>query len=339
MIVFLYPFLAVLLVLAFAVRHFFSFSKTQVQQALKIPFIKDLKKIESANKNVFAAPSLAYLKMPRFWFLFLIWALVVAALMRPVFFSEPIRIQNKGRDILMITDISTSMLEEDFVFQNRRISRIDAVKAVVSDFTKKRTSDRMGLVLFGARAYLQVPLTYDKKALLDVLDVAKAGMAGQSTAIGDALGLSLKALSELKTDKKNQVMILLTDGENNDGSLGIDDAIEMAKNEGVKVYTIGIGAPSLTMASVFFGHQGTSVDEKSLKALASETNGRFFKVKNLGELVDVYRQIDTLEAQDFEQNYIYPKKELYFVPLLLALILALCALLFERLKKGNENTF
>lgn len=339
MIVFLYPFLAILLVLAFAVRHFSSFFETKIEQALKIPFIKDLQKIESANKQILTAPSLAYLQIPRFWFLFLIWAFVVVALMRPVFISEPIRIQNKGRDILMITDISTSMLEEDFVFQNRRISRIDAVKAVVADFTKKRTSDRMGLVLFGTRAYLQVPLTYDKKALLDVLDVAKAGMAGQSTAIGDALGLSLKVLSGLKNDKKNQVMILLTDGENNDGLLGIDEAIKMAKNEGVKVYAIGIGSPSMTMASVFFGQQSAGVDEKSLKALAAETNGQFFKVKNLGELVDVYRRIDALEAQDFEQNYIYPKKELYFVPLLMALVLTLCALLFERLKKGNENTF
>ena len=158
---------------------------------------------------------------------------IVLALMQPVKTGEPERLNNKGRDILLVTDISTSMLEEDFEYNHRRLSRMEAVRAVVSDFVKNRANDRLGLILFGTRAYLQAPITFDKQAVIDILDTMKAGMAGQSTAIGDALALALKTLRGTKTDKDNQVIILLTDGENNDGKMSVAEAIELAKGEGV----------------------------------------------------------------------------------------------------------
>ncbi len=333
MITFLYPYAIILLFLPFILRAIFPLAKNHQGAAIKIPFIKDLKKIQHMSAQSVLSQRGQVSDFLRLFFLFLLWFLIVLALMRPIQLLDPVRFESKGRDILMITDISTSMLEEDFKYQTRRISRLDAVKAVVSDFTKKRLNDRMGLILFGTRAYLQAPLTFDKVAIVDILSLMKAGMAGQSTAIGDALGLGLKTLKEAKTNKNNQVIILLTDGENNDGSMSLPEAIHLSKTQDVKIYTIGVGSPAFSIASAFFGVQNSNLDEKSLKELASQTKGQYFKVTSLNQLIAVYKKIDALEEQNFDQNYIYPQKELYFIPLLLALVLTLVALLFERLKK------
>ena len=258
------------------------------------------------------------------------------ALMKPVRTFEPIHIQNEGRDIMLVTDISTSMLEDDFSYQGRRLERIEAVRAVVSDFAQNRLHDRMGLILFGTRAYEQVPLTFDKQALLTVLDAMEAGMAGQSTSIGDAVALALKSLQKSKTEKDNQVIILLTDGENNDGRISFPQAISLAKQEGIKVYTIGVGAPTFSLAKTLFGIEDTGLDEKSLKELADETKGRYFKVTSLSELIKVYKEIDKLEKQDFEENVVYPKEDFYYVPLLAAFALSMIGFLFKVLKRRHK---
>jgi len=332
MIRFVYPYLALLFFLPFFLRRF---SKTnQLGSALRVPFIKDFEKIQQKFSSKISFTKTNH--SPVFWLLMLIWFLITLALMRPVEIKDPIRLQNKGRDILLVTDISTSMLEDDFVFNTRRIARLEAVRAVVSDFVSKRLNDRLGLVLFGTRAYLQAPLTFDRQAVLDVLSSMKAGMAGQSTAIGDAVALALKALKESANDKKNQLIILLTDGQNNDGQMSLPQAINLAKNEGVKVYTIGIGAPSLSMASAFFGLQNQGLDEKDLKKLAQETKGSYFKVTTLADLIKVYREIDKIESDDFNQNYIYPQKELYFIPLVAALLIALSVVFFSVLRRNQD---
>ncbi len=325
MISFLYPWAFLAFFLPFLICALLRTKSRTEQNALRVPFIKDLSLILKTSGSFISNQGLKFFS-PLFWFLLLIWLFLVLALMRPVSVGEPVRLQNKGRDILLVTDISTSMLEEDFAYRNFAVSRLDAVRAVVSDFTQKRLQDRLGLILFGTRAYLQVPLTFDKKALLDVLSSMQAGMAGQSTSIGDAVALALKTLKSSKTDKQNQVIILLTDGESNDGNISFPQAIQLAKDEKIKVYTIGVGSPSFSIAQAFFGVQNTDLDEESLKNLASETNGRYFKVTSLSELAEVYQKIDSLELQDFEQNIIYPQKELYFWPLIVALALAFSGL-------------
>lgn len=334
MIVFEYPFLFWFLLLPFVVRYFFKSVKGMYGDALKIPFIKDFEEIKKQNQRytVFQKDNINSLNQ-RFWSLFVLWFLLVCALAKPILIGEPVKVKNEGRDILMVTDISTSMLETDFYFQNRRLSRIDAVKAVVSDFVTKRLSDRMGLILFGTRAYLQVPLTFDKNNLNNILLQTDAGMAGNSTSIGDALGLALKTLKEnsLPTDQK--VIILLTDGENNDGSLSLPKAVELAREEGVKIYTIGVGSEGFNLANAFFGISNSGFDEKSLQEMANETKGRYFKATDLKELVEVYRQIDALEPVTGDENYVFEKKQLFYIPLLMAFLLSVYMIyLFRRIR-------
>jgi len=329
MIVFEYPYLAFLLILPFFLM-LFKTKANALGRALKIPFLRDIQNIQNIKANLISLTSPRRFGLP-FFVLFICYAFIVLSLMRPVELGEPKRIDNKGRDILLVTDISTSMLEEDFFYQYRPIPRIEAVRAVVSDFAKNRLHDRLGLILFGTRAYLQVPLTFDKESVIDVLSTMQAGMAGQSTAIGDALALALKTLKNTKSDKENQVIILLTDGENNDGEISVPEAINLAKNEGIKIYTIGIGSPQMSIAKAFFNIQNSGLDEQTLKTLADETKGRYFKVTTLKELVNVYKKIDLLEEQNFEDRVIYEKKELYPILLLIAFALALGALVLQAL--------
>ena len=334
MIKFVYPYAVLLIFLPFVIRYF-SKNKMQISDfALKVPFVKDFSDIK---KSILARPYDQNGHMFRyFWFLMLIWFFVVLALMRPIKEGLPMRLEHEGRDILLITDISTSMLEDDFVFNHRRVTRLEAVRAIVSDFVSKRLNDRLGLVLFGTKAYLQAPLTFDRQAVLDVLSSMQAGMAGQSTSIGDAIALGLKNLSTSKTKKDNQVIILLTDGENNDGAMSFAQAIALAKDEGIKVYTIGVGSPAFSVSAAFFGLQNQGLDEKNLKILAEETQGRYFRAESLSDLIEAYRKIDALETDTIKDNYVYPKQELYFEALFAALMIAFCGLLSVALKGAGR---
>ena len=324
MIVFLYPFMIVLLLLPFLVRYLLPAVRGIYGDALRVPFVKDFAQIKTMQKKGADLSSSPTKSGGVFWFLFIVWSLLVLAAMRPQQIGEPIRLKNDSRDILMVLDISTSMLETDFSYQGKRLDRLTAVKAVVADFIRKRPADRMGLILFGTRAYLQVPLTFDKSSLDEVLWSMEAGMAGNSTSIGDALGLALKSLQQEKNtaDKQNKIIVLLTDGESNDGSLSLPQAIELAEKEGVKVYTIGVGSGSFSLANAFFGIKNSPLDEESLKTLAEKTKGRYFRADDLKGLVNVYQAIDKLEPENREQNFVYPRQELYYWPLLAAFVLA-----------------
>jgi Ca-activated chloride channel family protein len=189
------------------------------------------------------------------------------------------------------------------------------------------------LVLFGTLAYLQAPLTFDKKAVKDILLNTDAGMAGNSTSIGDALGIALKNLRDEK-EKNNKVIILLTDGENNDGSLSMAQAIDLAEKEGIKVYTIGVGGAASFMSSLF-SLRNNELDEKSLKALAKKTKGNYFKATDLNSLADIYQRIDALEPQNEQGNVVQEIRELFYIPLLVALLL-IALLVFIPRSKLND---
>lgn len=333
MITFLYPYFAWLLLLPFAVRWLLPVVKGSYGDALSVPFAADFADISAQSKA--KSSSLARAGLTRgFWACFLIYSLLVLAAMRPVQMGEPVRISNEGRDILMVTDISTSMLEEDFSTRNFRLSRLNAVKAVVSEFVKKRQDDRIGLILFGTQAYLQAPLTYDRQSVLEILNSVDAGMAGNSTAIGDALGLALKSLKDKGGELNRKVIILLTDGENNDGRLSLPEATAMAAAEGVKIYTIGVGGSRQSLLNSFFGVGGSSLDEQSLKQLAAETEGRYFRADDVNGLVNVYKAIDLLEPESSDENFVYPRRDLYYMPLLLAMLLAV-AMVYAYQRKGE----
>lgn len=324
------PQAAWLLLLPLVVYFMFPAIKKTYGDALKVPFLADIKQIQSVSgKGISFKP--AMFSAIKICLLALVWVLMVLALCRPQWVGKPIPVKNEGREILLVVDISNSMSEEDFQYKNKMYSRLTAVKNVIDNFIDKRTSDRIGLVLFGTQAYLQAPLTYDKQSVKEILWNADAGMAGNSTSIGDAVGVALKNLAESEGKPENKVIILLTDGENNDGSLSLPQAIALAKEEGVKIYTIGAGSDSENFFGGLFSIPvNTGLDEESLQALAEETKGNYFRAKDVNSLFQIYNEIDKLESMTSEGRYVQEVKELYPYVAAMALILFMILVLLAK---------
>lgn len=325
MISFAYPYLFFLLLLPFVFLYIINPMKSTSSGALLVPFIKDLKEIKNmTNASLFVHAHDSVLFSFRFFSLFVLWALLVTAIARPQLVGEPYRAKTQNRDIMLVIDISPSMLRPIYM-QNNRTDRLSAVKWVVGDFINKRKEDRLGLILFGTRAYLQSPLTYDKNAVYDILQNIDAGMAGTTTSVGDALGIALKNLKEHK-DRPNKLIILLSDGESNDGALSMKEAIELAEKENIKIYTIGIQEEARFIRSLL-GMGASGLDEEGLKELANKTKANYFKATDVNSLKQIYDKIDELEPQDSKGNIIQNKKDLFYVPLVVALIWSILLLI------------
>ena len=186
--------------------------------------------------------------------LLLAWLCLVVALARPQHVGEEIQMPVTGRDLMLVVDISPSMDEQDMVLQGRSINRLQAVKRVLDDFIDQREGDRLGLILFGTEPYVQAPLTFDRETVRTLLFEAGLGMAGRATAIGDAIGLSVKRLRERPQEQR--VVILLTDGANTAGQVSPDKATEIAQAAGVRLYTIGIGADTMIQRGLLGSRRG-----------------------------------------------------------------------------------
>ena len=258
--------------------------------------------------------------------LIIAWLSLVTAIARPVNIGDPVALPKTGRDILLAVDISGSMEREDMIINGRQVNRLYAVKSVVSEFVNTREGDRLGLILFGERAYLQTPLTFDTKTLQDLLIEAQIGFAGNGTAIGDAIGLSVKKLKE--RPDSNRVLILLTDGSNTAGVLSPSEASDIAKKAKVKIYTIGIG-DGRQRNQVLFGqtlvNQNNDLDERTLTAIADLTGGKYFRARDPRELRSIYDQLNKLEPIDQDEELLRPTTSLFHWPL--ALFLTCCLLI------------
>jgi Ca-activated chloride channel family protein len=253
------------------------------------------------------------------------WVAAVLALARPVWIGEPVAVPTNGRDILLAVDISGSMERDDMQLRGRDVNRLVAVKAVVSDFVIKREGDRLGLVLFGEKAYLQTPLTFDRKTMETLLNEAQIGFAGNNgTAIGDAIGLAVKRLQD--RPENHRVVILLTDGANNAGELEPLKAADLARRAKVKIYTIGIGA-DVQETWGLFGKRVTNpsadLDEATLTGIAEATGGLFFRARNPQELAAIYAELHRLEPIEQEAETIRPVASLFYWPLAVAFMLSL----------------
>jgi Ca-activated chloride channel family protein len=259
----------------------------------------------------------------------LIWFALLVSLSRPTWIGEAISLPATGRDLLIAVDISGSMQVEDMQIGRNQVQRIDAVKQVLSEFIERRRGDRMGLILFGTNAYLQAPLTFDNNTVRRFLLEAQLGFAGRETAIGDAIGLSVKRLRDRPADSR--VLILLTDGANTAGAVQPDEAARLAADYGIRVHTIGIGADKMLVPGLFgssFGSRtvnpSSDLDEDTLVNIARETGGRYFRARDPAELADIYRVLDQLEPVDQEAATYRPQSSLFHWPLGLAF---LCSLL------------
>ncbi|HVV97973.1 MAG TPA: VWA domain-containing protein [Rhodanobacteraceae bacterium] len=244
------------------------------------------------------------------------WALLVLGAARPQWLGPPQDVPRSGRDLMLAIDTSGSMSIEDMQLAGEAVPRFAAIQAIASDFIHRRNGDRVGLILFGTRAYLLVPLTFDLKTVGKQLADSTIGLAGRETAIGDALGLAVKRLRDRPEDQR--VLVLLTDGVNTAGELDPRKAIDLAAANHVRVYTIGIGADALRVNSLFGSrvvNPSADLDEAMLKRMAEATGGRYFRARNSDELADVYRTIDQLEPVADTKQSLRPVDELYWMPL------------------------
>jgi len=215
------------------------------------------------------------------------------------------------------------------VINRQAVPRLTAVKAVAGEFIEKREGDYLGLILFGQRAYLQSPLSFDRRTVRVLLNEAAVGLAGQETAIGDAIGLAVKRLRDQPA--QNRILILLTDGANTAGHVDPLKAADLAAQEGIKIYCIGVGDDARRIRGLF-GLQlsGSDLDENTLKAIAGKTGGRYFRARDIQQLQQIYALLDEIEPVSDEHQSFRPVMELYQWPLALGILLAMVVSLLRR---------
>ena len=240
------------------------------------------------------------------------WGLLVLALARPVYVEPPIQRIQPARDLMLALDISQSMETNDFISpEGKRITRIAAVKRVVDGFIQRRTGDRIGLIVFGAAAYPEAPFTLDHETCRALLRQTQAGMAGPQTMIGDAIGLAIKEFE--RSEAKDRILILLTDGNDTGSRMPPEKAAEIARDRGVKIHTVAIGDPNAT--------GGDKVDIRLMRAISGVTGGRFFLGQDERQLNDVYATLDRITPQNYKTESYRPKRQLFMYPLAIAVFL------------------
>ena len=249
----------------------------------------------------------------------LLWLLLILAAMRPVWFLTPTPFEASGRDMLLAVDLSGSMEKPDMQVNGRSVDRLTAIKSVVDDFIAQRQGDRMGLIVFGSQAFIVSPLTYDLAAIQQLLNETQIGMAGNNTAIGDAIGLAMKHLRQARNQKA--VLILLTDGANNAGAVDPMEAAEKAKQMGLVIHTVAFGGEE-NLRYRGQTQRRSDIDLDALDQIAQSTGGQAYFASNTEQLAHIYDEINRLETSEFTLNQYRARTELYSWPLGLALLLS-----------------
>jgi Ca-activated chloride channel family protein len=280
----------------------------EARSALRVPFFAAMSRAVGQKPEASGAAGNAW----QLWLNLLVWGLLVVACARPVLVEKPIEHEQPVRDLMLAIDISQSMETADYSnASGQRVDRLSAVKEVVQGFIERRKDDRLGLIVFGTGAYPQAPLTLDHASLQLLLDEIATGMAGPNTAIGDAIGLTIKLLD--KAQEQEKVLILLTDGNDTGSAITPEHAAQMAADKGIVVHTIGIGDPAATGEA--------KVDLSILQAIASTTGGQFFRADDRAALDQVYATLDRITPHKVHKLSHQPKRDLFWWPLGAALLL------------------
>jgi len=324
---FAWPWLLLALPLPLLARRWLP-ARRNAAAALKVPFGHRLDSLARGVGGVRAGGGQ--------WLYWLAWALLCLAAARPQALGEAVQPLQAGRELMLVLDLSGSMSEPDMQLGGRPVDRLTAAKAVLADFLDRRAGDRVGLLVFGRRAYALTPLTTDRESVRQQLADSVVGLAGQETAIGDALGLAVKRLRDPGSDpdrSKERVVILLTDGVNTAGLLEPMKAAELAADAGIRVYTVAFGGDgSLSL----FGFQmpmpgaGDEIDEATLRTIAETTGGEFFRARDTAQLAGIYAEIDRLEPVERPGQALRPKIERYVWPLGAAFVIGLLAFAVPR---------
>jgi len=299
-------------------------AKNQNQTAaLKMPVL-----IQDSSSQTFSTKAQ---KSPRVLFL-IIWTLVVISASQPQWLGEAVNVPTEGREMMIAVDLSGSMQVEDMQINGSAVNRLDMLKILLGDFIERRTGDRLGLILFGDDAYMQTPMTFDRKTVQQMLDEAVLGLVGKQTAIGDAIALAVKRFDEKK--QSNRVLLLLTDGQNTAGKITPEQALELAVAKDITIYSVGIGADVMIQNSLFGKRRinpSSELDEESLQRLASETGGHYFRARNSKDMNEIYHLLDELESIEQDQQQMRPLKALFYWPLSVALLLSFLYLVWVNL--------
>ena len=258
----------------------------------------------------------------------LAWALLCVAAARPQQLGDVVQPPQSARDLMLAVDLSGSMEERDIELGGRVVSRLVAAKAVIIEFLERRSGDRVGLIVFGRRAYARTPLTRDLDTVREQLDGTVTGLAGNETAIGDAIGLATKRLQSQPAEQR--VLILLTDGLNTAGALDPEKAAELARDAGVRIHTIAFGGygAGLSVFGIPIKRASSDrlTDETGLERIAELTGGRAFIARDVDQLAGIYVEIDRLEPVKRPGQRLRPRIERYPWPLAFALLCALLVL-------------
>lgn len=325
---FAWPWLLLALPLPWLLRRWLPPSHDRGAAALKVPFGARLDGIagKTGPARARGVGALAWLA----------WGLLCVAAARPQQLGALVQPPQEGRDLMLAVDLSGSMGEEDMQLGSSVVDRLTAAKAVLADFLDRRAGDRVGLIVFGQRAFVLAPLTLDRDTVRQQLQDSVVGLAGRETAIGDAIALATKRLRAQPSGQR--VLILLTDGVNTAGALEPDKAAELARDEGLRIHTIAFGGygAGLNVFGVPLripGGGGEMTDEAGLKRIADLTGGRAFRARDTEELAGIYSEIDRLEPIERPGQSVRPRIERYAWPLGASLALGLFALVVP-LRRG-----
>jgi Ca-activated chloride channel homolog len=323
MLEFAWPLIFFLLPLPWVLRRVLPAAETG-EQVLQVGFLEELAKLSQGRVNR-GLPGWRQ-QLPYA----LVWLCLVLACARPQWLGPPLPMPATGRDLMVAVDVSGSMDYPDMQWQGESVSRLSLVKHLLGDFLEARQGDRVGLILFGAQAYLQAPLTFDRRTVRTWLDEAQVGIAGQTTAIGDAIGLAIKRLRARPADSR--VLVLVTDGANNGGHILPLAAARLAAAEQVRIHAIGIGAdPTTAVAGAPLGmNPGNDLDEAALQAIASATGGEYFRARDGRDLDAIGQALDRLEPVNQQPTRVRPIQELYHAPLAVAMLVT-AVLMIQRL--------
>ncbi|MBS5790721.1 VWA domain-containing protein [Fusobacterium sp.] len=294
------------------------FLRKRSNLGITVPGIEPLKAYKIKSKKYLLGKYLILLSL----------ILMCVALARPQMIYENKVVKKNGIDIAISLDLSQSMLQDDF-----SPNRLEKAKEVLGEFIDKRGNDRLSLIVFGGDAYTKVPLTFDHNVVKEMVSKLTVDdiTSNNRTAIGMGIGVALNRLKN--SEAKSKVIILLTDGENNSGEMSPSAAADIAKELGIKIYTIGIGAREIQIPTLF-GYQtvkNNELDENLLQNIAKTTGGEYFRAGDSKEFKEIFNKIDELEKTKIDGRSFYDKQEMFEGILKISLILLLIGVLFQYL--------
>ena len=312
---FAWPWMLALLPMPWLARRWLAAVGRRHDAALRVPDLGDFSGVTAGTQLLKASTAQ--------WLALAAWLLLVLASANPRWLDEPVGVAASGRDLMLVVDLSESMEVKDFLLNDEPVDRLVALKHVARQFIEQRKGDRIGLVLFGEQAYLNVPLTFDRPTVSRMLDETAIGLAGRSTAIGDAIGLAAKRLRA--QDAPVKTIILMTDGANTSGQVDPKRAARLAAAAGLRIYTIGIGADEMIVNQLFGRirvNPSQDLDEDTLRDIAKETGGQYFRARDVNELQKIYAELDRLEPVARDEEHFRPVQTLFPWPLGAAILIA-----------------